>query len=262
MKKKFCLLIFTLLILFYSFSPAVFATNSYSYDISYFEVKVVPRYDTSLSITHNLKVNILDCSEPVNWIKLEISSTNIDEFKPISKNISEVTLFSENDKNYIRINLNQNYSKGDVIELKYSFHQSNVAYVLGNTVKFNYSIGGFSDINVEKLKVYWNAKDVIDASTPKINSSNYLVWDSSLPKQEKFNVYLEYGAKSFQIEADENSQSQTTVIVDENGVTVANPEADSEEDGSWWSWPTFLIGLLIGAIITFFILWFVYEWYL
>ena len=115
MKKKFCLLIFTLLILFYSFSPAVFAANSYSYDISYFEITVDPREDTSLDIIHSLKIEILNCSEPVNWLKLEIHTLDIDELKAISKNISEIRFYSENDKNYIRINLNKNYSKVDVI---------------------------------------------------------------------------------------------------------------------------------------------------
>ena len=219
MKKKFCLLIFTLLILFYSFSPSVFAaTSSPAHELLNYEVKVNPQEDKTLNVNYTLKWKILKAEKPISWIKLELLDTNIDNLKGISDNISEIRVFTENNKSYIRIDFKQEYSKGDTFTIQYSLSQtdSNYDYEFEELLQYSFTIGGFSDIKIDEFTLLWNSKNVFETSATKINSDGYYVWTSNLEPNEKYNIVVKYTESSI------NEVNGTTEISEEN--------TESEED--------------------------------
>lgn len=219
MKKKFTTLtsIFLSIILIISFSVSAFAATSNPLDeISYYEVKIDPRSDGTLDMKYKIDWVVLDSEKegPLEWIKIGIPSSHVDEIVGISDNIKEIRYYNEGSNDYVRIDLDRDYLAGEKLTLEFSIHQSHM-YIIeeeNNLLRYSFTAGWFPEIEVKQIKILWNSKNVLEATSAKKNSDSYYEWTSSLAMDEKFNVSVKYNLDVFDYNLEEQYEEKDSSI--------------------------------------------------
>ena len=183
MKKKILSLLCLVIILISSFSFISSAASTPLDEILYYEITVDPRTDGTLDMNYKIKWKVLDSTSegPLEWIKVGVPNSHVDNIVSLSNNIDEIRYYQENEKHYIRVNFNQIFSKDDTIKLQFSIHQFDMGNINLSTVSYNYCvINNFSNTDIKELVVLWNSKNVLKASSPIINSDSFYIWNSNL----------------------------------------------------------------------------------
>ena len=169
--------------------------------INEYNITVDPRSNGSLDILYNIKWQVLDSDSegPLEWVKIGIPNSSVDSIKSVSKNIKSVKYYKDNG-DYVRIDFKKSYYKDEIVEFSFSIHQ-NYMYVIDNDkCCFEFTPGWFDEIEVKKINVLWNAKNVYDSSSKGTNSDNYLTWSSSLKKGKKLTVNITYLKNVFNLD--------------------------------------------------------------
>lgn len=213
MKKKFLILITFLLTLIPVSSLLASAVNEEQPDSNlYCNVTVSSRPDKTLDINFDINCKILKSNkEDISWIKIEFPNSDIDEIAGISDNIIEARLFEENDCSYVRINLDNNYSTGDILNIKYSLHQLYTLEAGDSTIiDYFYTIQKFSEIYVDELNILWNSANVLSSSNLDTNSDGYYIWNISFKNNEKVNIFMRYSLGTSEEQLDETTLAEET----------------------------------------------------
>ncbi|MGN1298441.1 MAG: hypothetical protein ACI4UE_00430 [Candidatus Scatovivens sp.] len=213
MKKKFLIFITLLLTLIPISSLLASAVNEEQPDSNlYCNITVSSRPDKTLDINFDINCKILKSNkEDISWIKIEFPNSDIDEITGISDNITEARLFEEDDCTYVRINLDNNYSTGDILNIKYSLHQ---LYTLkddnSTIIDYFYPIQEFSEIYVDELNILWNSANVLSSSNLETNSDGYYIWNISFKNNEKVNIFMRYSLETSEEQLDETTLAEET----------------------------------------------------
>lgn len=191
MKSKKVIFSFILFFLFIVISNVCMAKELDR--INQYYITVDLRKDGSLDMTYSIKWEVLDSDSegPLEWVKIGIPNSNVDSIKAVSSNIKSVKYY-EDSGDYIRIDFEKAYYEGEVIDFTFSFHQDYMYTIDGKEVTYEFTPGWFSDIKVEDLRIFWNAEDVVSASSKTVNSDNYYTWETSLSKGKKYTVTVTY----------------------------------------------------------------------
>ena len=198
--KKVISIFICLLLLLTTLSISAYAATSPLDEIQSYEIKIDPRTDGTLDMKYKIVWKVLDDKSegPLEWIKIGNPNTHVDEIVAISDNIDEIRSYTDSGNSYIRIDLDRQYKAGEVLTLEYSIHQSYM-YVVeeeNHLIRYSFTAGWFPEINVKNIKVLWNEKNVIEASTNK-KEFGYYIWESSLKMNERFNVSVKYNSDVF-----------------------------------------------------------------
>lgn len=221
MKKKILSLLCLAIILISSFSFISAAASKPLDEILYYEITVDPRADGTLDMNYKIKWKVLDSSSegPLEWIKVGAPNSHVDNIVGLTNNIDEIRYYEESGKKYIRIDLDRKYSAGEILDIEYSFHQTHM-YVVEeeqHLLRYSFTPGWLTDIEVKELKILWNASNVMEASTSEITPNGYYVWNSSLGINEKFNITVKYNSDVFEYnleeQYDENEGSGDGVFI-------------------------------------------------
>ena len=247
MKKKFLFFITTFVILFSCIFPAFAADSKPTIEILNYEQQINPRSNHSLDVEYTLKLKVVSTDKDITWIKIPIQNSSVDDFESISDNIDEIRYYEENGNDYIRVNLNKIYSENDIIEIKFSVCQSDIHTTNNDIIYYSYVVCGFSDISVKELSIFWNSKNVLEASSNDINSNSYYTWTSELSSNNKFNIFIKYDLNQFEeIFSEEELEEETDKTSDDNE-SKSETQDDNNSDG--WNWSSFLIGIVVGAAV-------------
>ena len=141
---------------------------------------------------------------PLEWVKIGNPNSHVDEIVGISDNIDEIRFYEESGNTYIRVDLDRKYNAGETLTIEYSIHQSYMYIVEEDShlVRYSFTAGWFPDINVNKIRVLWNADNVIEASTEQ-KEGNYYIWEDSLKMDERYNVSIKYNSDVFDYNLEE-----------------------------------------------------------
>ena len=221
MKKKSLSLLCLAIIVICSFSFISAAASKPLEEILYYEITVDPRAEGTLDMNYKIKWKVLDSSSegPLEWIKVGAPNSHVDNIVGLTNNIDEIRYYEESGKKYIRIDLDRKYSTGEILDIEYSFHQTHM-YVVEeeqHLLRYSFTPGWLTDIEVKELKILWNASNVMEASTSEITPNGYYVWNSSLGINEKFNITVKYNSDVFEYnleeQYDENEGSGDGVFI-------------------------------------------------
>lgn len=165
--------------------------------INNFTVTVDPRMnDGTLDIIYEVEWLVLDSTTegPLTWVKIGTPNPNFDTIQALSSNIKRINQFSDS---YVRIDFNRSYNAGETVKFKYSIHQSRMYKLSGSKCRYEFTPAWFTDAEVGKITVKWNA-DRVKTSNTKTKEDNYLVWtQDNLAKGEKIKVKVEYPKTAF-----------------------------------------------------------------
>lgn len=193
MKRK---LGFIFLILF--FMIALLNINVYATDLDVIEsfiINATPREDATVDFSYQIKWKVLDSETagPLTWVKIGIPNEHADSVKAITDNIRSIKRNGE----YIRIDFDDEYKKGEVITFAFSFHQSYLCQEKKGNYVYKYTPAWFDDCKVKNLVISWNGDGVIKSNNNRTNG-NDLVWEKeNLAKGQKVNIEVQYDSTYF-----------------------------------------------------------------
>ena len=194
---------FALLVLVISLIPA---SKSYAKpldEILDYEITISVNPDATLEMCYHIKWKVLDSESegPMYWVKVGIPNSNNIFINPVSDNINETRLLTENNGAYAGIYFNQKYYAGDVCDFEFRLTQDYMYEMNilkeGETVYY-FIPGWFDDIAVDNLTVKWNSDKVLSHSHGATQEGEYLVWNSSLGPGEKLEeISVTYNTSDF-----------------------------------------------------------------
>ena len=175
--------------------------------INEYNITVDPRTNGSLDILYNIKWQVLDSDSegPLEWVKIGIPNSSVDSIKAVTKNIKSARYYSDSG-DYVRIDFKQKYYKDEIIEFSFSIHQNYMYKLENDKCIFEFTPGWFNDLEVKKINIFWNAKNVSSSSSKMTNSDNYLTWSSSLKKGKKLTANVTYLKNNFNLDYSKQSQ--------------------------------------------------------
>lgn len=198
MKRKIlnlCILFLIIFGLFFIGNKTYAATDLD--EIMNFTVTVDPRMtDGTLDITYDITWKVLDSTTqgPLSWVQIGTPNQNFDTATALTENITSISKYNGS---YVRLDFDREYYAGEQINFKYVIHQAYMYELKDNTVLYEFTPAWFTDAEVRKLTIRWNASDVTKSDNTSTDG-NYLVWQkSNLSKGEKLSTSIEYDESSF-----------------------------------------------------------------
>lgn len=183
------------------------------YDLDVIEdyiITVEPDFhDGSLRITTELNWHVLNDSidGPLSWIKIGVPNYHVENLKALTTNIKQIKYY-EDSGSFIKITLDRNYYRDEIVEMKFSWVQTHMYFLDGNIVRYDYNPGYFEEIKVNNCVVRWqmkNVAEVTESSLSPTEENGYYVWSSSLSYNQYIKVNLFYNKMDF-LELDPNKQ--------------------------------------------------------
>ncbi len=166
--------------------------------INEYTITVDPRTNGTLDMNYHLEWEVLDSESegPLEWIKIGIPNANVSGITAISNNIKKISYYQDKG-DYIRIDFNQSYEQGSVIDIDFKFNQAYMYTLSSGYCNYKFIPGWFPDIYVKNLTIKWNADDVSTYSPKAKVSRGYYVWSTSLSKGRTYTVDISYPEGTF-----------------------------------------------------------------
>ena len=175
-------------------------------EIQNYGVSVQLREDGTMDLTYHLDWLVLDdkAEGPLEWVKIGIPNSHADSFSAISQNIKKVGYLSDGGS-YAKVTFDRKYRAGETVSFDFSFHQSYMFEIRGDTVVFSLTPGWFDKIEVKNAVIRWNASGV-QSSNADSADENYLYWKTALRKGERLRAEVTY-PRGYFLNLNENEQS-------------------------------------------------------
>ena len=179
-------------------SNTVFADTDVIND---YTITITPRSNGTLDITYHIEWEVLnsDSVGPLVDLYVGIPNEHVDSLKRLSTNIKQIKYVSSANGqkgDYIYLSFTDKYYDGDIVEIDFSIHQSNMYLLSNNVCTYNFTPGWFNDVKIKKMKILWSNENVVDSNASKKDNTN-LIWEKSLSKGEKIRINVEYNKSSF-----------------------------------------------------------------
>ena len=203
-------------------------------EIQNYGVSVQLREDGTMDLTYHLDWKVLDdqAEGPLEWVLIGIPNQHADSFAAISANIRSVSL-STASGSYAKVVFDRKYKAGETVSFDFSFHQSYMYVIEGDTVRFSLTPGWFDKIEVKNAVVRWNVAGVSDANAT-VTEEDYLYWKTALRKGERLRAEVTY-PKAYFMELDTAKQ--------------ATKAASSGDDDNDWVYGLVGLGITVGVIL-------------
>ena len=207
--KKIISLFIVAILLVIAFIPTSYAYTTHPIDeILSFEIYAKPRSDATIDFTYHIKWKVLDLDEDnngVTWVKIGVPNKYTDSVTPLSNDIKKAYYKSFDNNTYIRVDLVKEFVNDEIIDIKFSFHQSHMFTYMNDEatkmVTFLYTPGWFDDIRVDNLTLYWDISGVSETDLFyryfTRQEGNYLVREEVLNQGERIKIEIAYDEKIF-----------------------------------------------------------------
>ncbi len=172
-----------------------YAASSNEDYIRNYVISVDTRQDGTLDITYELEWEVLK-NGPVTWVKIGIPNDHVSGITALTDNIEKAEYYAEGTETFVRCDFKEKYNPGDVINFKFSIHQSYM-YLLDKSgiVRYSFTPGWFDKIEIGKIQVEWYDKDgyVVKTTNSNEKTSNAYIWSyANLQNGEKITANIEY----------------------------------------------------------------------
>lgn len=178
-------------------------------EILKYDITVTPLEDATLIIDYDIEWKVLDSDSlgPLEWVQIGIPNRHNIYCLGTSDTVSSVRDTSSGGY-YARVDLDRKYYEGEVAKFSFEINQGNMYEVNklqdGYTV-YSFTPGWFDDIDVDEMTIRWNM-DRVDSWSPDCTiEDGYLVWRTSLPKGDKFNVSVTYPNEAYAFDLTQSS---------------------------------------------------------
>ncbi len=159
--------------------------------------------DGSLYITYNIHWLVLDSDEDeVTWVKIGIPNKYTEDIKALSKNIEDIQYISSSG-DFVRIDFDDSYEEGQVINFSFSIHAHQLYYEKGSIRRYSFTPGWFDEIDVERIEVKWDVSDIegdinhLCRDGEIVEDDGIVFFIGSLNAGEKFNTTIDIPDKAF-----------------------------------------------------------------
>jgi len=170
-------------------------------EIQDYEIRVNMRQDGTMDLNYYLEWTVLDDSSqgPLEWVKVGIPNKHVDELIAKSSSIKQIRYMYDGGS-YVRLDLDKKYYEGETVKLSFSIHQSYMYTIDENAhlCRYSFTPGWFDEIDVKKIKILWDNKNVYNSNALQ-EDDGYLIWDYSLKKGDKIDVYVTYNLDVFSL---------------------------------------------------------------
>lgn len=166
--------------------------------IELYEIKVDPRIDGTLDMEYHFVWKVLnDTTEgPMSWVKIGVANYYVDEFKPLTDNITGMN-YDSDDGSHIDIYFNKSYYRGEVCDFRFSFHQSRMYTLKKDKCQYQFLNGYFDEIRVEKYIIRWNSNNVEYSNITNV-VDGYLYYECPLSYGQRVNLEVSYPQSVFE----------------------------------------------------------------
>ena len=192
--------------------------------------------DATLTIYYNFDWEVMDSSSegPLSWVKIGIPNKHCLDYGADTDNIKDLEVTTSGGTN-MKVTFDRDYYEGEIVSFTFHITQDYMYEVNrltdGETV-YDFTPGWFDDILVDEFDLYWYA-DKAESWSPSCEMfEDYLHWNTSLSKGEKFPVQITYKNDAFHF--DESKKFEDS----KGSMTYAERVGD-------------FIGTLIGVLVTF-----------
>ena len=161
-----------------------------------YTIIVNPNNDGTLNMKYHLEWEVLEEGDNgVDFITVGVANRFVENIQGLSDNIKKIGYSSENGS-VIRIDFNKKYHKGDIFHVVFSIRQERIFTVKNNQIQYSFNPGWFEEIQVNKLTVLWDSKNVLQSNSTSF-IKDYLVWEAFLDYGDTIEVNLVYDKDSF-----------------------------------------------------------------
>lgn len=204
-KKSLIATLFMLICLVLALPTETFAKEPLD-EIQQYNLIVDMRNDGTMDISYHIEWKVLDDESegPLEWVKIGIPNSHVDEIEAKSDTISDISYMAESGDTFVRVDFDRSYNAGETVCFDFSIHQSYM-YVIDkedHLLRYSFTPGWFDEIEVKNISIRWNNFNVIKSNSENLEGE-YLVWQASLSFGEKLNASVSYNLDAFNTNEDE-----------------------------------------------------------
>ena len=165
-------------------------------EIEKYTISVKPNDDGTLNMTYYLRWKVLQEGDGgVDFITVGVANRFVYDIEGLTSNIKKIR-YTSDEGSTIRVDFTNTYHEGDVFEVKFKFRQERIFTLSNNEVQYSFNPGWFDEIQVKKLVVLWDSKNVTHSNAFE-EKSNQLRWETSLDFGETIEVNVVYDRNCF-----------------------------------------------------------------
>ena len=159
--------------------------------------------DGSVYLKYDITWKVLDSDTdgPLEWVKIGIPNSNVEEIEGYSSNIENIRYY-KNGGSYVRIDFDRKYYEGETVEFSFGIHQHHLYQTIDGMRVYRFTPGWFDEIVVDELNIYWKSDNIKYVLNGYWEQDGYYQFRTSLAEGEKYTVKIEYDADVFQTEDD------------------------------------------------------------
>lgn len=168
--------------------------------------------DGSLYMTYSIRWLVLDSDDDeLTWVKVGIPNKYTEDIKALSDNIDSI-YYIENSGDYVRIDFDDSYREGDVVEFSFSIHAHRLYTDSGAFRHYSYTPGWFEDIDVDRVMVIWDIHDNSKTSNIVCENTNIkeedgmIFFTRSLEAGRRFEISIDLPEKDFEVSDSYNEE--------------------------------------------------------
>ncbi len=187
-------------------------------EIHEYDIEAIVNNDATVTLYYHIEWEVLDSSSegPLSWVKVGIPNKNYQSFAPLSDTIDDMSYMSSGGS-YLRIDLDRKYYEGETVSFDFNVVQDELydmnVHEDGYT-EYTFTPGWFDDIEVDNLRIKWYQDKAESWSPSAYVEDEYITWEETLDKGEKFTVKVTYPNDAFNF----NEYSSTSDSYDEDSV--------------------------------------------
>ena len=166
-------------------------------EIESFDITITPnKKDGSLDIVYKITWLVLDSTTegPLTWVKIGMPNENFSNLAKVEGNIKSINKYGTE---YVRIDFNKAYKKGEEAVFSYKFNQKNMYTISGDTVKYTYWPAWFDSIEIKNLRITWDGTGNIENDSTTQDGKNLIWHKSNMKNGETYKINISYPVSYF-----------------------------------------------------------------
>lgn len=170
--------------------------------------------DGSVYLTYSISWKVLDSDTegPLEWVKIGIPNSSVEEMEGLSSNIDKISYYQDGG-NYVRIDFERKYYEGETVDFSFRIHQHRLYRAENGERIYSFTPGWFDDIYVDELNVYWAQENAEPLSYGYTEENGYYKFETSLEKGQKSTFQIKYDAGLFAKEDDKEIDHPVSIGV-------------------------------------------------
>ena len=166
-------------------------------EIENYDITITPnKKDGSLDILYKITWKVLDSTTegPLTWVMIGVPNENFSNLSKVDGNIKSISKYGTE---YVRIDFNKAYKKGEELTFSYKFHQKNMYTISGDTVKYTFWPAWFEEAEIKNLKITWDGTGSSEDDSTTKDGKNLIWHKSNMQNGETLKINVSYPVSYF-----------------------------------------------------------------